>query len=133
MRQPNMGMYVSNYYSVEKFQAAYNGIIPSITDRGQWPKVDKGFKCYKPNMKKKGPGRQRKNRILAATERSGRATRQVKCTGCDEFGHRSGSWRCHLTGTKKRYCTTPCVTYIYNTSPWNLTTTLQEEGQKNSP
>jgi hypothetical protein len=75
MRQPNMGLYVSNYYSIEKFQAAYNGIIPSITDREQWLEVDKGFKCYQPNMKKKGPGKQRKNRILAATERSGRATR----------------------------------------------------------
>ena len=37
LRQPNMAMYVNNYYSVEKFQAAYNGIIPSIIDSGQWP------------------------------------------------------------------------------------------------
>ena len=37
MRQPNMDQYVDKYYSVEKLQAAYHGIIPSITDRGQWP------------------------------------------------------------------------------------------------
>ena len=37
MRQPNMDRYVDKYYSVEKLQAAYHGIIPSITDRGQWP------------------------------------------------------------------------------------------------
>jgi hypothetical protein len=35
LRQPNMDFYVHNYYSVEKFQTAYRGIIPSITDRGQ--------------------------------------------------------------------------------------------------
>jgi len=35
MRQPNMNQYVDKYYSVEKFQATYRGIIPSITDRGQ--------------------------------------------------------------------------------------------------
>jgi hypothetical protein len=98
-----MGMYVSNYYSVEKFQAAYNGIIPSITDRGQWPQVDKGFKCYPPDIQKRKPGRE-KSRFKAASETGGRARRQVKCTGCGEYGHRSGSWRCSLTGTKKRYC-----------------------------
>ena len=38
-----MGSFVDNYYSVAKFQAAYAGIIPSITDRTQWPEVDKGF------------------------------------------------------------------------------------------
>jgi hypothetical protein len=102
-RQPNMGMYVSNYYSVEKFQAAYNGIIPSITDRGQWPQVDKGFKCYPPDIQKRKPGRE-KSRFKAASETGGRARRRVKCTGCGEYGHRSGSWRCSLTGTKKRYC-----------------------------
>jgi hypothetical protein len=102
-RQPNMGMYVHNYYSVEKFQAAYNGIIPSITDRTQWPQVDKGFKLLRPNqMKKREPGKPRKKRILAASERSGKATRQVRCPECLEYGHRKGSWKCSKSGTKKR-------------------------------
>ena len=52
-----MDMYVHNYYSVEKFQAAYRGIIPNITDRGQWLEVDKGFKLFPPNIKKRDPGR----------------------------------------------------------------------------
>jgi hypothetical protein len=101
-RQPNMGMYVNNYYSVQKFQAAYNGIIPSITDRTQWPQVDKGFKLFPPNMKKREPDRQKKKRHLTPSERSGKATRQVRCLACSEYGHRRGSWRCALTGTKKR-------------------------------
>jgi hypothetical protein len=44
MRQSQMDLYVDQYYSVKKFQAAYHGIIPHITDRNQWPIVDKGFK-----------------------------------------------------------------------------------------
>jgi hypothetical protein len=109
-RQPDMGSFVDNYYSVAKFQAAYAGIIPSITDKNQWPKVDKGFKVEPPKPKKKEPGesqkgvggRLRKNRIKSATE-GGKATRQVMCPNCKEYGHRANSWRCSLTGTKKRY------------------------------
>ena len=98
-----MDQYVDKYYSVEKFQATYHRIIPSITDRGQWPEVDKGFKLFPPVMKKTRPlGRQKKKRHLALGERSGKATRQVKCPNDGEYGHRSGSWRCHLTCTKKR-------------------------------
>ena len=52
MRQPDMGSFVDNYYSVAKFQAAYAGIIPSITDRSQWPEVDKGFILHPPNPEK---------------------------------------------------------------------------------
>ena len=32
-KQPDMGQFVDQYYSVQKFQAAYDGIIPNITDR----------------------------------------------------------------------------------------------------
>ena len=48
MRQPDMGSFVDNYYLVAKFQAAYAGIIPSITDRTQWPEVDKRFILHPP-------------------------------------------------------------------------------------
>jgi hypothetical protein len=41
MRQPQMDLYVHQYYSVQKFQAAYHGTIPHIADRNQWPEVDK--------------------------------------------------------------------------------------------
>ena len=102
MRQPDMGSFVHQYYSVEKFQAAYTGIIPNITDRNQWPEVDKAFKLYPPAQKKKESGRLRKNRIKSARETGGKATRQVMCPNCKEYGHRGGSWKCSLTGTKKR-------------------------------
>jgi hypothetical protein len=103
MRQTDMEKFVHKYCYVQKFQATYQGIIPSITNRSQWPEVEKGFKLLPPTSKKvKPPSRQKKNRILGALERTGKATRQVKCNVCGDYGHRRGSWRCALTGTKKR-------------------------------
>nr|XP_025883424.1 uncharacterized protein LOC4344827 isoform X3 [Oryza sativa Japonica Group] len=72
-------------------------------DKKQWPKVDKGFKLLPPVPKKRGMGRQRKNRIPSALEKGkGKATRQVQCPDCQQFGYRKGSVRCELTGTRKR-------------------------------
>ena len=101
-----MGSFVDSYYSVAKFQAAYAEIIPSITDRSQWPEVDKGFTLQPPVQKKREPGRLRKNRIKPARETGGKATRQVRCPNCREYGHRASSWKCALNGTKKRCQTT---------------------------
>ena len=100
-----MEQYIDMAFSVEKFKAAYAGVIPNITDRNQWPQVDKGFKLQPPvaKPKKKTAGRLRKKRILSCLERIGKATRQSKCEGCGELGHRKGSSNCPLTGTKKRY------------------------------
>ena len=104
-RNPNMEQYIDMEFSIEKFKAAYAGVIPNITDRNQWPQVDKGFKLQPPVVKpkKKTTGRLRKKRILSCLERTGKATRQSKCDGCGELGHRKGSSNCPLTGTKKRY------------------------------
>lgn len=101
-RRPNFELFVHNFFSVQKFQAAYAGCVPVITDKEQWPEVDKGFKLFPPIAKPRGLGRQRKNRMLGPLERSGKAIRQSKCQNCGELGHRKGSWRCSLTGTKKR-------------------------------
>jgi len=84
-----MEQYIDMAFSVEKFKAAYAGVIPNITDRNQWPQVDKGFKLQPPvaKPKKKTAGRLRKKRILSCLERTGKATRQSKCDGCGELGH----------------------------------------------
>jgi len=47
-RNPNMEQYIDMAFSVEKFKAAYAGVIPNITDRNQCPQVDKGFKLQPP-------------------------------------------------------------------------------------
>ncbi|WVZ84976.1 hypothetical protein U9M48_031941, partial [Paspalum notatum var. saurae] len=101
-RQPNMEPYVDQAYSIARLQAACAGCLPNITDKEQWPQVDKGFHLLPPVGKPRPLGKQRKNRILGALERSGKTTRQSKCHGCGQLGHRKGSWRFSLTGTKKR-------------------------------
>ncbi|KAF0927100.1 hypothetical protein E2562_029857 [Oryza meyeriana var. granulata] len=88
-------------------KAAYACVIPNITDKKQWPQVDKGYTHLPPMPKKRGVGRQRKNRIPSTLEKGnvkgkGKATRQVQCPECGGFGHRKGSAKCELTGTKKR-------------------------------
>jgi hypothetical protein len=40
-----MEKYVHEYYYVKKLQAACAGEIPNITDKQQWPIVDKVSKC----------------------------------------------------------------------------------------
>lgn len=40
-RQPNMEKLVDMAFLVQKFQAAYVGVVPNITDKTQWPQVDK--------------------------------------------------------------------------------------------
>lgn len=102
VRQPNMEKYVDKAFSVLRFQAAYASTIPNITDKKQWPQVEKEFKLLAPVSKKRKVGRQRKNRIPSALEKGkGKATRQIKCPECGVFGHRKGSARCELTGTKR--------------------------------
>lgn len=101
-RNPNMEPFVDMAFSVQKLQATYAGVIPNIADRNQWPQVDKGFKLHPPIAKKRSVGRQRKNRILSWLERTGKATRQVKCPSCGQSGHRKGSWKCELASTKTR-------------------------------
>jgi len=91
-RQPNMNKYVHETYSVKKLKAAYAGYIPHITDKQQWPVVEKGFKVFPPAVKeKKGPSRTKKKMHLSYLERSGKATKQVICKSCGEPGHRATS------------------------------------------
>jgi len=43
--------HVDNYYSVQKFRSAYEGIIPAIPDKSMWPKSDHGFFMHPPLLK----------------------------------------------------------------------------------
>jgi hypothetical protein len=92
-----MGSYVDSYYSVERFQAAYDGIVANITDKSQW--ISSASSNWEKERAKQASEKQEKK---PAAERSGKATRQSICKGCGEPGHMQGSWRCSLTGTKKR-------------------------------
>uniref|UniRef100_A0A453PJQ1 Uncharacterized protein n=1 Tax=Aegilops tauschii subsp. strangulata TaxID=200361 RepID=A0A453PJQ1_AEGTS len=62
-----------------RFQAAYAGVIASMTDKSEWPEVDLGFKVHPPVQTKNVPGRPRKVRIRGWMEPM---RRTVKCKRC---------------------------------------------------
>jgi hypothetical protein len=59
--------FVSEYFSVGMFRAAYAGRVPTMPDRSQWPVVNLGFKVCPPRLKR-GVGRPRVTRIRGALE-----------------------------------------------------------------
>ena len=76
--------YVSEYFSVAKFKAAYAQNVPALLGKYQWTIVDPGFKLHAPVLTRP-PGRPRKNRIRASAE--GGVRRQRKCKRCGTPGH----------------------------------------------
>ncbi|CAO2038750.1 unnamed protein product [Urochloa humidicola] len=84
-RNRNVENYVDDYYSVERFQKAYEGAVMPMTDRNQWPKVDLGFKLWPPRLKR-AAGRSRSRRIKGVEE-GGKLTGQKKCRRCGQLGH----------------------------------------------
>lgn len=98
-----MDDFVDPVFSVSCFRAAYEGVIPCITDKSQWPTVNKDFKLQPPVPKPRTVPRQRKNMIPSCLEKGkGKIRRQVKCPRCGGLGHRQSSQKCPLNGTKKR-------------------------------
>jgi hypothetical protein len=112
--------FVNEYYSVEMFRKAYARSIESLCSKEKWPKVDLPFQVGAP-LKKRGVGRQRKNRIKGfleggsggskssskAAENQNEKTKKmvrgkVRCSNCGELGHRKTSYKCPFNGTKKR-------------------------------
>ena len=77
--------YMSEYFSVAKFRAAYAMNIPILLEKDQWMKVDPGFKLYSPVLTRPA-GRPRKNRTRASAE-GGAPIRQRKCKRCGNPGH----------------------------------------------
>ena len=66
-RNVDLEDYVHEYYSVEKFRAAYGRLIEPMTDKTQWPKVDMPFRVSAP-LGKRSVGRQKKLRIKGCLE-----------------------------------------------------------------
>lgn len=117
----HMEDFVHEYYSVERFKAAYKRLIEPLPDRSQWPDADLPFGVRAP-LDKRTAGRYRKLRIKSFLEGGGskgkKAAKETaneaekgkkkmirgkrKCNGCGELGHGKTSYKCHLNGTKKR-------------------------------
>ena len=77
------------YYSVDKFKAAYQGYVPSIPDKSCWPKATHGFFMHPPLLKSIA-GRH-KNRMKSSMEggssSKGTGKKRHKCPICKELGH----------------------------------------------
>ena len=79
--------YVDNYFSVDKFAATYAENVPPMADENDWEIVDPGFKLQPPVLRRP-PGRPRKLRIEASTDKGSRlGARKRKCKRCGRFGH----------------------------------------------
>ena len=59
--------YVSEYFSIVKFRAAYAQNVPALLGKDQWTTVNPGFKLNSPVLVRPA-GRPRKNRIRASAE-----------------------------------------------------------------
>lgn len=79
--------HVDNYYSVQKFRSAYEGIIPAIPDKSMWPKSDHGFFMHPPLLKSTA-GRRRQTRFRGGAEGGNKGNKgRHQCPICHEYGH----------------------------------------------
>jgi hypothetical protein len=83
-RDLEMDDYVHEFYSVEMFRKAYEGVFPPMTSKHLWSRVDLGYKIKKPKLRRK-PGRPRVARIKASGEPGKKKKRE--CPECHELGH----------------------------------------------
>ena len=76
--------YVSEYFSVAKFRAAYADNVPALLGKDQWEVYDPGFKLCPP-MLNRAPGRPRVNRLRTAIE--GATIKRRPCKRCGIVGY----------------------------------------------
>jgi hypothetical protein len=89
LREENLQLYVDKSYTIEKFRSAYEGRIPALTDKKQWPKPDKGFFLYPPLLRRPA-GRLVTHRYKASHEGGYKKKRRGsahKCPICHKHGH----------------------------------------------
>ena len=113
-----MHLYLHDYYSVQRFRAAYATPIPALTDQSQWPEVEFEFSMCPPLTRRKA-GRPKQSRFKAwfekgGSSKNGKKDKDVKpkrakkgsknrCKLCEELGHRIGSTKCRYTPERPKY------------------------------
>nr|XP_034569455.1 uncharacterized protein LOC117833969 [Setaria viridis] len=119
-KRVDLEQFVHEYYSVDRFKAAYGREIEPMTGKSQWPQVQLPFVVSAP-LAKRNVGRQRKLRIKGCLEGGHKKkganddnTAPINAKGkkmirgpmtCLKYGlkgHRQASYKCPLNGTKKR-------------------------------
>ncbi|CAL5093073.1 unnamed protein product [Urochloa decumbens] len=91
--------FVHDYYSVERFRAAYSGMVPPMPDKSQWPQVDTGFKLLAP-LSKQGAGKRKYTK--ASQEQEPSASEQHQCEQCGEVEHYGKACTLHCPKKRKR-------------------------------
>jgi hypothetical protein len=87
LREP-LEKYVENYYSVDKFRAAYESLIPVMPNKAQWPQSGHSLFMHPPLIKSTA-GRRQNQRFKGCTEGSTtRKKRSHQCKVCKKFDHR---------------------------------------------
>ena len=124
----NMHPYLHDYYSVQRFKAAYATPIPALTDQSQWPEVEIEFSMCPPLTKRKA-GRPKQSRFKAWFEKGGSSKKKKKDQDekpkrpkkgnknrgklCEELGHRVGSTQCRYTPERPKYVNfVVCVLFL---------------------
>lgn len=87
LRTEKLEDYVDMYFSVEKFRAAYQGVIPALPDKSVWPKSSHGFFMYPPLLKSTS-GRRKQSRFKGSKEGGQTSTKgRHRCPICKQYGH----------------------------------------------
>jgi hypothetical protein len=127
-RGVDLEQFVHDYYSVNRFRAAYGREIEPLLDKTQWPQVELPFVVGAP-LAKLPVGRRRKLRMKGwmegghkkkgskddqhtndgendTTPTDGKGKKKIRgpmtCLRCGQKGHRQASAKCPLNGTTKK-------------------------------
>ena len=80
--------YVDMFYSVDKFKAAYEALIPALPDKSQWAQSGHNFFMHPPLLKPTA-GRRQNQRFKGCTEGSTiKKKGSHQCKVCKNYGHR---------------------------------------------
>ncbi|CAL5065342.1 unnamed protein product [Urochloa decumbens] len=141
-KRVDLEQFVHEYYSVDRFKAAYVREIEPMTDKSQWPQVHLDFLVGAP-LAKRNVGRQRKLRFkgclegghkkkgvsegvndssTAPTNSNGKKMIRcpVTCRKCGEKGHRQASYSVHSMEPKKGKCCSSIEILNYHIKQKNI-------------
>jgi hypothetical protein len=76
--------YADMYYSIDKYRATYGHLIPTMTDKRQWPETAHGFFLHPPLLKATA-SRPKTESYKGCSEKKKKG--QYKCHICQTYGH----------------------------------------------
>jgi hypothetical protein len=77
--------HVDMYYSVQKFRAAYEALIPAMPDKSQWSQSDHGFFMHPPLLKSIAGRRRKEKKKGCGSSTTKKESHQ--CPICKRYDH----------------------------------------------